>query len=226
MVNNYCIEDYIEIISMLNNEYFNFQKEWCRKFSYKMQRINFKNKCIKHIYDVKNNELDSKFLELIRRYYDLIEDFHLEIKVKLSKIRVESRIKEFESLLNKIHQKSCNDGGNYPINKIVNDVLGFRLIDINYSNNIEEIYRYIDSEDELIDMNRIKVIKRDIIKKKSYYKGTHIYFRGYNNYCIPIELQIWDKKNEKMNRESHKKHKQRYIDTIEGYRLLNVRKEV
>lgn len=45
---------------------------------------------------------------------------------------------------------------------------------------------------------------------KGDYQAIHIYFQNGNNKYFPWELQIWRKKDEQTNIESHAKHKQAY----------------
>lgn len=48
-----------------------------------------------------------------------------------------------------------------------------------------------------------------IDSSKRSYIDTHIYFEK-GNFCFPWELQIWAKKDEKNNFQSHKEYKQEY----------------
>lgn len=45
---------------------------------------------------------------------------------------------------------------------------------------------------------------------KQNYKATHIYFKQ-DNYNFQWELQIWNKKDEFSNINSHEKYKQNYV---------------
>ncbi|QQK76763.1 hypothetical protein HUG15_15120 [Salicibibacter cibarius] len=50
------------------------------------------------------------------------------------------------------------------------------------------------------------------------YKAFHIYFMGQSNNCFPIELQVWDAKNERSNLDSHKVYKKDYTYWPTKYR--------
>lgn len=65
----------------------------------------------------------------------------------------------------------------------------------------EQISKFID--------NKHKELKC-INSSKQEYKATHIYFKK-NNYNFQWELQIWNKKDEINNINSHEKYKQEYI---------------
>lgn len=121
------------------------------------------------------------------------------------------RVKSPESIIEKLNRMNERDNGNFPINKCLNDILGYRIIDNNYNNNINGIIKLIERFKE--EKFRIKPVDRNL----DSYKAYHIYFRGGSNMHFPIELQLWDKKDELSNRESHKKHKQSYIDKMDKF---------
>lgn len=82
--------------------------------------------------------------------------------------------------------------------------MGFRIIDKNYDSNIIELSLYLDE---------LKERKRRLVhtyRKSGDYRGYHIYFMGLNARYFPIELQVWDSKNERTNLISHDLYKKEY----------------
>jgi len=121
------------------------------------------------------------------------------------------RVKDYASLIYKAHQKNAETNGEFPINKCINDLLGFRIVDINYSQNIEKVKEHL----EYLKRNKHRI--RHINSSKNGYKGYHVYFNGLNNCCFPLELQIWDSKDERRNLELHKEYKQNYLEWLKTY---------
>ena len=111
------------------------------------------------------------------------------------------RVKNVNSCLSKIHYYTYEKGekGNIPIKKCINDLFGLRII-------TENQFDY-DSVNQMLSNKypKIKCTKKD----EKNYKAIHIYFyKDNNNY--QWELQLWYKGDEKKNKKSHKKHKQKY----------------
>lgn len=122
-----------------------------------------------------------------------------------------SLIKSPDSMIDKIFKKCVNEAESYPINKVLNDLLGFRVIDNNFANNIEHLNTYIDT------LKQQKLRIRSYYRQNTNYEGYHIYFMGTNNRAFPIELQIWDSNLEKDNLLSHTQYKQGYLSDPNNY---------
>lgn len=88
-----------------------------------------------------------------------------------------------------------------PINKCFNDLFGCRII----VNNDYEL-NYL-----LSLINKLYPDLKCINASKNGYKAIHIYFHN-GNFVFPWELQIWLKKDEENNRQSHKLYKQGYTE--------------
>lgn len=206
------IDDYKIIFNILNEEHNKYCKDW---ISSNEEKFNLKRKCVCDIYTgskgieetfkkymnsflVDLNCLDFKIMENI---YD-VYDFNLYVR---------RRTKEYASIIYKLHKKSNQDNGKYPIQKCLNDLLGYRIVDKNYNNNIDNIIEHLEHLRH--NKGRIKHINRN----NDGYKGYHIYFLGPDNYSFPIELQIWDSEDEQRNMELHNMYKQEYFEWIRSY---------
>lgn len=207
------IDDYKRIFNILYKEHNEYCKGWIINNE---EKFNLKNKCVCDIYNnftgIKKtfkkymdsflnglNCLDSNIMDNIYDIYGL-------------KLNIRGRTKDYMSIIYKLNRIIKHNGGKYPIQKCLNDLLGYRIIDENYSNNIYSIIQYLEWAKN--NNYRIRHIKRD----KDGYKGYHIYFLGPNNYSFPIELQIWDSKDEQNNLKSHKIYKQDYIKWVKIYK--------
>ena len=79
--------------------------------------------------------------------------------------------------------------GKIPINKCLNDFLGFRI----FVDDLESIY-------DSLQKSSIKNQKiRMYLREDGDYKGIHLYFKNGKNVYFPWELQIWDIKDSILN---------------------------
>lgn len=213
-MNKYKICEYIEIINLLETQYNSFTCNWNKDNS-----LNMNSQTIYNIYNKDTNYIEDDFYNLLKKYYDDCSVFIVNQKINFKSItdkNIRSRLKETDSLIEKIHKKMSHDNGKFPINKVVNDIIGYRIIDDNFeSENEEKLFEILKN-----DNKRIRILNRNL----KGYKAMHIYFRGQNNYCFPIELQIWDGKYKDENLKSHIIHKQGYIDNIERFDKLKIKK--
>lgn len=209
------LDDYCFIIECIYNKY----KEYCSHWNgIKKQSLNLKSKLICDIYNPTCG-VDRDFLEYMYTFKDGLMKFYTGIMIELDnaisitqKTEFTGRVKTEDSIRNKIFMKAHDKNGKFPINKCLNDLLGLRIIDQNYKNNISmlenEIFRF---KNQGFSINNIY---RDTVEG---YKGYHIYFKD-SNQSFPIELQIWDSVDKEKNRELHVPYKQNYIkDLIEDY---------
>ena len=114
---------------------------------------------------------------------------------------VNIRTKSKNSIEYKIKNYNENhENGKVPISKCFNDLFGIRII-CSKELSFNEILELIN-----IKYNNLKCID----SSKNEYKATHIYFKK-NNYTFQWELQIWNKKDEINNINSHEKYKQDYV---------------
>lgn len=113
---------------------------------------------------------------------------------------VTTRVKALNSIEYKLDNYIRNhEEGRIPLKKCLNDLLGIRIV--------------IDAEFEHEDVKNYMQMHfpsyKCIDSSKNGYIATHIYFENGNIY-FPWELQVWQKKAEKKNYESHRTYKQDY----------------
>lgn len=207
--NSYTFENYKSIIHILYEEHVQYTKNWLENTDKEI--YNLKKTQVKHICSENPEEIDGfideKFLSYLDDYRLGLGFLNLKILLRVKKetnLIIEGRTKSDDAILLKLHRKRFEDGGAFPLNKYLNDLLGFRIIDDNYENNIKLLKGYLD---ELKKQNKRFVHK---FRKNGEYIGYHVYFMGINNYYFPMELQIWDSKNERKNFESHEIYKKDY----------------
>lgn len=193
------IENLNELIIYIYKEYKKCNINWekCKEYN----RINLKKNLVKNI--KKTDQIFNTILEyrIFMRKEIVLFDMELQKKFNIENMsRIETRIKAQNSIEYKIENYIKNhENGEEPINKCFNDLYGIRII-YDEETKCDEIYNFIK--------NKYPNLKcRDA--SKGEYKATHIYFKE-NNYTFHWELQIWNKKDEKTNIESHKEYKQEY----------------
>lgn len=164
--------------------------------------------------------IDKDFQTLINEYKTVLNINtvkFLEIQNRFPSVRF--RIKQGESISEKLfYYKKVHENGGIPINKCLNDFLGFRLM----VSNSDNICTKIESDESLKES-----ISRMYPRTEGSYSGFHLYFKNGNNKFFPWELQIWDVTNAVQNELSHKDHKQKrkYISLPQNYRDGNLEKE-
>jgi hypothetical protein len=145
--------------------------------------------------------------KLIHLYADIINEIH-----KSYKCNIKGRVKNEDSILNKLQKKRTEENGKFSINKVLNDLLGFRMIDNNYEHNVKKLIVYLD---ELKEKEGIRITHKERVNGD--YRGYHIYFMGKDSKFFPLELQLWDIDNEKINLDSHESYKKDYTIWPEIY---------
>lgn len=121
--------------------------------------------------------------------------------------RLKSRVKNSVSMADKIKKYALNDSHNgaIPINKCLNDLLGFRMLLPNRESLHDQIATLCSSN------SRTKCVD----SSKGDYKATHVYIRGTKNFHFPWELQIWDPEHAETNDHSHAQYKQDYLQDLD-----------
>ncbi len=199
---NVEVEVYEEIFELINKRYVDyckneFHSNLCDKYNLRKTRIR----------DIaRDNSIDDEFQRYISRFCDGMDDvretiYNEIVKYNSLSFKLLSRTKTDISIEDKIIKKLDEEEGKFQINNYLNDLIGFRIIDINLDNNIGYIMKLIENKDS----KKAKIIHRDI----EGYKAHHIYLKE-SNYSFPIEIQLWDEKDENNNINSHKKYKQKY----------------
>lgn len=207
-------EQIVEVIRAINEFHLRMSQEQEAYLT-----LNLKKNTVSSI--VSDEGISQQFQSIIDRYRNaLLIDYMAEINNFSFKCQVRIRIKQAESISEKLLYYSTKEGSNgeYPINKCLNDILGFRII----VSNLSEIDSLLQS-DTVIQNTVFKIIQRKI----GDYEATHLYFKNKKNSYFPWELQIWDVSHSSLNVESHEQHKQKrkYISLPRDYHSANLEKE-
>lgn len=207
---------YDKVINAIYDEHTEATKQWLeyKKVYDKQNMYNLGKVCICDICNVENGILLPEFKKYIDSYkQNIFVSLGLEILVKIKKtygVSITGRVKNEDSIINKINEKSKQKLGKFPVNKCLNDLVGFRIIDSEYNNNINNLIAYLNNTKRTIRIRHMSRIN-------GLYKAYHIYFKGENNFYFPAELQIWDKADEHTNLVSHKIYKREYTSWPQKY---------
>lgn len=209
------IDSYLEVLKVIN-EINNLHK------AFSLERADFLNYNLrKNVKTVVNSSgINDNFSVLINQYKRELNasvTYFLDIQMTFPNLRY--RIKQGESISEKLlyYMTDAHQNGEVPLNKCLNDFLGFRIL----VPNLDAIYNCLNLDE---DLN--KVVKL-YLRKDGQYKGAHIYFKNGNNKFFPWELQLWDIDQAETNELSHKEHKQKrkYISLPQNYHDGNLEKE-
>lgn len=166
-------------------------------------------------------DFEPNFNAFIKTYRDSIErnlsPLIIKEQIKLSILdphtKLSNRIKIQESLMFKIRRNIDKEKilqGKLYVYKILNDLIGLRIIITkDYELKIKMILDYFSNNKDY------KIIHKD----KDGYKAYHIYTNS-NNKIFPLEIQIWDLKDEDKNKQSHSQHKMGYKEFLTIYQNL------
>ena len=204
------IDNYKKIFEIISLEYKKYCESWSQKISYP---INLKRKCVSDIFNI-NTGMDEEFKAYMDSFIDGLTELYFNIISRIGTevgIDVRGRVKEPQSIINKLNKKNVIENGKYPIIKCLNDLLGIRIIDKSYKDNICMIIQYLNSSEYKV---------RHMERNNNGYIGYHVYFKLEQNIYFPIELQIWDLENEQNIIDSHILYKQEYIGWEEKYNKL------
>lgn len=185
------------------------------------QMLNLRKKDINSIFSKEVAEgglhvLESSFLELIQKYQDSLNKLivYLDYDFDYRHLDFRMRIKQKDSIINKLfyYKHGKDEKGGIPLNKCLNDLLGFRIMINDFDHTCEEALQLRDD----LRLNDYKMFCYDA--SKGNYRATHIYFYGDNKY-FPWEMQLWNPKDEETNELSHKDHKNKreYITWPQEY---------
>ncbi|WOI91918.1 hypothetical protein RYQ61_03630 [Streptococcus intermedius] len=211
-VSTYQYEDIVHIICEINDLHYSFSNKLSNLLSFNLK------KSVSSV--VVSNSIDSDFQELINSYKKELNS----IVGRLSDIQnkfvgIRSRIKQAESISEKLlyYMTDVHEFGKVPLNKCLNDFLGFRILVID----LESVYGALKCD------NRVTNITKMYLRTDGDYSGIHLYFKNGNNKFFPWELQIWDIEQSSSNEKSHKEHKQKrkYIDLPQNYHEAKLEKE-
>lgn len=171
--------------------------------------INYSSKQLNHLQ--RDTVLSDNFIQYVTTYKKRLtkfvssEEFD-EIETKYNEMYLRTRVKELDSLEEKINRyTNGHEKGKIPIQKCVNDMLGFRVIsdkDLRYDSNFKSMCE---------EMKKKNNIYRYYVRNHDNYHGIHLYFKSKSNLYLPWELQIWYTEHERTNYQSHLQHKQAYL---------------
>lgn len=219
---NLNLATYERIIHILYEEHNKHTKEWLET---QPKTYNLGKTCICDICSSDKNGkiITENFKEYIYSYINSLMSLYFKILERIDNecnISIRGRIKSEESIILKIYNKNNQDTGKFPIEKCLNDLLGFRIIDPKYDENIDSLLMYFDG---LAKESKMRI--RHLNRLNGEYIAYHVYFRGADNKYFPIELQIWDAKNEAINLGSHESYKKEYTNWPKEYKELLERGE-
>ena len=186
-----------KLINLIQIKFNDINENWIKEPNY--FPLNMKKKRVDDVYK------DESLLLYVFNYRQFINDNVSDIvnDIQTQKFTnvVNTRVKASNSIQYKIQNYEYNhEDGKIALKKCLNDIFGIRMIfekDINY----EEIKEYIEKA-----FPNLKCIE----SRRGEYYAIHVYFGNDDNFKFQWELQLWDKKHEKTNLESHAKYKQDY----------------
>lgn len=197
------------IIKEIFKRYQQYSKEYETS---ETEKINLKRKCIYHFLEKENEILDSNIFREIENFKNLIdqEASSFLIDEEISILNTDRRIKNDKSIYNKLLKYRMGpEEGKIPIQKCLNDLLGYRFIftnNINFDDLYDCLKGIVEKDKEL--NSKVRVLD----SSKNNYKAIHLYFKGVSNCTFPCELQVWLNDDDKTNKQSHKLYKQDYLN--------------
>lgn len=186
-----------KLINLIQTKYDYINEKWKNSMNY--FPINMKKKRVDDVYN------DENLLLYIFDYRNFINENIADMVSMLQNQGflnvVSTRVKALNSIQYKIQNYELNhENGKIALKKCLNDIFGIRMI-FNDNINYDEIKTYIQNE-----FPNLKCIERIL----GDYYAVHIYFGNDDNFKFQWELQLWDKKHEKINLDSHANYKQDY----------------
>ncbi|MGK4107465.1 nucleotidyltransferase family protein [Limosilactobacillus vaginalis] len=188
-------EQITNLILLINKLYIQFNNRFYVDSSFHSFRVD-KTSCSK--------ALETDFLMDVPLYIQSLETYKAKTisqacRSYLPFLRM--RVKRYETVKRKLEAKSCDEKifGGYPIEKVINDLMGFRVI-------LPEVNSQQDNINDILEQNKEeKIISRFYTRFDGDYHGVHCYFKQ-NNRTLPWELQIWDIDDKSDNIRSHLEH--------------------
>lgn len=176
---------------------------------------------ISEILDPTQRDFEINFGRFIKKYRDNLEStcYNLIVNEGLNyfcqdppEVRFNTRIKIQESIMFKIWRNIEKEEkiGKITVYKTLNDLIGLRIVILkDFETKILKI------KEELEATGKYRIID----KNKNGYYACHVYTQN-SNKIFPLEIQIWDEKYEKSNKDSHEKYKMGYKEFLEIYKNL------
>ena len=196
------IDDLGEAVDTISGEFRTINQQW--QEDHPCNKVNLKKRCVNSITD--GDDVWNAILKYSHFLKSCEKKLQKVLKQSISNIfDIYSRVKTEASIEDKIQRyKSKKEKGQIPINKCLNDIYGIRIV-MKDQITKEQIEKIVVNLKQKIVVN-LKLIDAS----KDEYKALHIYFRD-GNFNFPWELQLWNKEDERSNKESHEKYKQGYL---------------
>lgn len=211
------IQKVIDEICFLHNE---FSLSWRTLLE---QPLNLKKNTVRSVTALSEEQemftVDKGFFTEIREYTDKLTEltFQTDLEYTYKELDLRMRVKNPESIVYKLkyYRIGKKDAGRFPINKCLNDLMGFRIVVEQFDHTCNEFEKMIKNLINAYDDSPYKIRKTNASKNE--YKATHIYIHGEKNTFFPWELQIWNLNDVNNNMQSHEKHKQNYVEWTKIY---------
>ncbi|MBK0009886.1 hypothetical protein IAE23_25785 [Bacillus sp. S35] len=204
------ISDYSALFAIINEEHLKHNGQWLAN-QIGVTQYSLKKTEVRHValFDNESSfKLEEKFLSYLNNYKRELLQLYKNVLFNVReypRLNLGGRTKNEESIINKLYKKSLEQNGAFPINKVLNDLLGFRIIDDNLDKNLGQIVSMLN---KLKETNTMRIIHKTRVNGN--YKGYHIYFMGKDAKYFPVELQLWDNKDMEENFCSHEIYKKDY----------------
>lgn len=196
------IDELVEVIDIFYQEFSNITELWKNQATYKnAPKYNFKK------VEVIKIHMDEDFLLYTESYRNFLNqnstEIQLYIEEKCKNISIESRVKNSNSLLDKLERycTSKHEDGKVPVYKCLNDLFGLR-INLAESPDLSSLYCQLVSK---LDTKKYRLTD----SSKNGYNALHVYFK-FDNSTFQWELQIWRADDINSNHKCHDIYKQDY----------------
>lgn len=197
------MDELFKLIDFIINEHEKFSKVFFHK-----QKFNLKKTQVCDVIS-ENHQPNGEFLVLLSDYRKSVDTSYTQenfdkLGIRISNNNPRMRVKVQDSITNKLaYYLLKKERGEFPINKVLNDILGFRFIMAS-----DETYQQIEMQ---IRQHYLKAGKlfRIYQRNEENYHALHLHFKSQCNYYFPWELQIWRHQDSVANELSHKKHKEK-----------------
>lgn len=208
----------VKLIIELINTFYKEHNDHYFKVIEPSTRFNLNKKRIDHLMCTeKKSIIDDDLSEYCFKYRNSLNTLERKLLKRLSKQDEDSgsdlsqflkfRVKQAISISSKWEKYISSDRHSYgkiPLQKCLNDLMGFRYLISEREKMNPLIKEFCDS------MPNLKFVEAS----KGQYKATHVYIKGRENYYFPWELQIWDEKDFINNDLSHAIYKQDYLKEL------------
>lgn len=213
-MDKYLLDTIETLINELLSLYLTVSEKWRQNeeyLSFNQKRVQVCDviECLKSVNDIQLEVLKNQYIDNILKYkgflnYYFLESQTVDFESVFKDLNLSSRVKFTNSIINKLYYygNQKKEKGKVSLNKCLNDLMGYRII-INQDIDFEDLFYELN--DKYQGEKNIRIIK----SFRGDYKAIHLYFKLSNQF-YSWELQIWLKKYERSNLESHKIHKQSY----------------